>query len=110
MGAQPATGSGGQAAPQQRIVQLGDYCERGDSPAKTRSGADAFCVRVKYTDARVWSRSTADLATDPHYPPSLGDRCLDASDVTVGVGGQILYCNPTLNGRNRGTLVWHRVP
>lgn len=108
----PNTGSGGeQAAPStQPAVQLGAYCQFGDGPARSDDGAVAYCVRVKYTDAYVWSFSPNELATDPHTPVSPGDPCLNADDTTVGTEGRTLYCNPTVNGRNAGNLVWQLLP
>lgn len=58
----------------------------------------------------MWSGTPELLATDPHFPVNLWDRCLDPDAVTVGTRQRTLYCDPTENGRNRGTLVWHLQP
>ncbi len=89
---------------------MGAYCDLGDGPARFDNGAVAYCVRVKYTDAYVWSSSPDELATDPHFPPSPGSSCLNAVDTTVGTEERVLYCNPTVNGRNAGNLVWQLQP
>lgn len=82
---------------------LGDYCEAFSEPAVTSEGRAAYCVRVQFTDPDL-------LVTDPHFPVSPGDACLDPNAVTVGTEQRTLYCNPTRNGRNRGNLVWQLQP
>ncbi|TWH41271.1 hypothetical protein L612_005200000050 [Rhodococcus rhodochrous J38] len=92
------------------IVVLGDYCQAHSEPARTADGRTAYCVRVQFTDAYVWSDRNELQATDPHFPVSPGDVCLDANAVTIGTGQRTMYCNPTQNGRNRGNLVWQLQP
>lgn len=92
------------------MVILGDYCEAFSEPAVTSEGRAAYCVRVQFTDAYVWSGTPDLLATDPHFPVSPGNACLDPNAVTVGTEQRTLYCNPTQNGRNRGNLVWQLQP
>ncbi|MEU3014962.1 hypothetical protein [Nocardia asteroides] len=107
----PRPGGGAEPAPvSQGEVRLGAYCESGEGPARSADGGVAYCVQVKYTDAFVWSSTPEKVATDPHFPPSPGDSCLDADDVTVGSEGRTLYCNPTVNGRHAGNLVWQLLP
>lgn len=92
------------------IVNLGDYCRAQSEPARTADGRTAFCVRVQFTDAYVWSDRNELLATDPHFPVNPGNPCLDPNAVTIGTGQRTMYCNPTQNGRNRGNLVWQLQP
>lgn len=98
------------APPARPVVTLGDYCESFSEPAVTADGRTAYCVRVQFTDAYVWSETPDLLATDPHFPVSPGQSCLDPDAVTVGTERRTLYCNPTQNGRNRGNLVWQLQP
>ncbi|WP_067813665.1 hypothetical protein [Nocardia inohanensis] len=39
-----------------------------------------------------------------------GQPCGNADAVTKGADGRTLYCNPTVNGRGAGNLVWQLLP
>ncbi|MFF0284506.1 hypothetical protein ACFYSW_29975 [Rhodococcus aetherivorans] len=96
--------------PARPTVTLGDYCQAQSEPAMTADGKTAYCARVQYTDAYVWSATPDLVATDPHFPVDPGDTCLNPDAVTTGTGERTMYCNPTQSGRQHGTLVWQLQP
>ncbi|MDV7088615.1 hypothetical protein [Rhodococcus opacus] len=92
------------------MVDLGDYCSSKGATGILADGTTVHCVRVQFTDAYVWSTTEGLVATDPHFPVDPGDNCLDANAETADSQGRRLYCNPTQNGRNAGSLVWQLRP
>ncbi|TLF96808.1 hypothetical protein FEK35_27335 [Nocardia cyriacigeorgica] len=104
------TGSASPAAPVGPTVQYGDYCGGTTAPdvtvGHTADGQPAHCVRVLHTDAYVWSPTPDPLPVDPHFPVRPGDDCLDEGARWVDSEGRAIICQPTVNGRNAGNLVW----
>lgn len=106
------TGSANPAppAPAGPTVQYGDYCGGTRAPdvtvGHTADGQPAHCVRVLHTDAYVWSPTPDPLPVDPHFPVRPGDDCLDEGARWVDSEGRAIICQPTVNGRNAGNLVW----
>ncbi|MFE7422459.1 hypothetical protein [Rhodococcus sp. NPDC057529] len=91
-------------------IKVGDYCSPKGAIGALDDGTTAYCVRVQFTDAYVWSTTQGLVATDPHFPVDPGDSCVDANAVTADSQGRELYCNPPQNGRNAGNLVWQLQP
>ncbi|WP_137876522.1 hypothetical protein [Rhodococcus sp. Q] len=100
-------------------VALGDYCSSRGATATTWDGSTAYCSRLAGTDAYIWSL-TAGVAPNPELQQiqtesntsavSPGDTCYDSDATATDSQGRTLYCNPTVNGRYAGNLVWQLLP
>ena len=99
-------------APSAPPAVIGDYCTPAGAIGISSDGSTAYCVRVQYTDAYVWSLTDALVPKDPNAAPapSPGDDCFNPNAVTADTEGRTIYCNPTVNGRNAGNLVWQLQP
>lgn len=106
-------------APAQETVTLGDYCSSRGASASTTDGSTAYCSRLAGTDAYLWSLTNG-VAPNPELQQTQnestgslaapGDPCYDDSATATDAGGRAVYCNPTVNGRNAGNLVWQLTP
>lgn len=100
-------------------VTLGDYCSSRGASATTWDGSTAYCSRLAGTDAYIWSQ-TAGVAPNPELQQiqtesntagvSPGDTCYDSNATATDSQGRTVYCNPTVNGRYAGNLVWQLLP
>lgn len=83
----------------------GDYCSSRGAVADFSDGTTAYCARMQYTDASVWSRDPA-LAPNPIPPtpapepqaatgPQLGDSCIgaDIGRTAVDASGTAIMCD-----------------
>ncbi|MBF6262438.1 hypothetical protein IU443_12815 [Nocardia farcinica] len=100
----------GSATPTGPVVRIGDYCGGTQAPTatigRTADGMTAYCVRVRYTDAYVWSLTPDLVPVDPNVPIGPGDPCLDEGQHWVAYDGRAIVCERTKNGRMAGNLVW----
>ncbi|WP_345495050.1 hypothetical protein [Nocardia callitridis] len=103
-----ADGAPEQQAPS--VVHLGEDCTTGAPAAHTDDGASAYCAQVRGTQTAIWSSTPDPVPNDPRTPPRPADDCFGIDDETTGVNGEPLYCNPTVNGRDPGNLLWQLVP
>jgi hypothetical protein len=87
-------------------------CSPPGAVGTTNDDYTAYCVRVQYTDAYVWSLTNALVPRDPSAAPAPGpgDGCLTPNAVTAYTEGRTIYCNPPVNERNAGNLVWQLQP
>ncbi|MFB8003928.1 hypothetical protein [Nocardia sp. NPDC056000] len=53
---------------------------------------------------------TGHAVADAGPGPNPGQPCGNSTAVIKGADGRTLYCNPTINGRFAGNLVWQLVP
>lgn len=104
-------------APTVQTVALGDYCSARGTSAITSDGSTAYCSRLAGTDAYIWSL-TSGVAPNPGLQQhqvessalSPGDTCYDSNATATDAQGRTIYCNPTVNGRYAGNLVWQLAP
>jgi hypothetical protein len=109
----------GMIEPTVQPVTLGDYCSSRGASATASDGSTAYCSRLAGTDAYIWSL-TAGVAPNPELQQSQtesntsafspGGTCYDSSVTATDSQGRTIYCNPTVNGRFAGNLVWQLVP
>ncbi|GGG27512.1 hypothetical protein GCM10007304_46680 [Rhodococcoides trifolii] len=105
--------------PARETVTLGDYCSSRGASASTEDGSTAYCSRLAGTDAYLWSL-TDGVAPNPELQQTQnestgsvaapGDPCYDDSATATDASGRAVYCNPTVNGRNAGNLLWQLTP
>ncbi|MCE5290831.1 MAG: hypothetical protein LLG14_16555 [Nocardiaceae bacterium] len=78
-------------------------------PARWSDGTTRFSQWCYDNNGGVANASAEGNAGLP-ASPSPGDDCSDPDATTVDGSGRTLYCNPTVNGRNAGNLVWQLQP
>lgn len=82
------------------IVGEGSYCTSRGATAVFADGSTAYCARLQYTDASVWS-SDPSLAPNPDMPanvptgPQIGDQCIgaDIGRTSVDAYGNSIVCD-----------------
>lgn len=82
------------------VVGEGAYCSPRGAVAAFGDGSTAYCARLEYTDASVWSYNAA-LAPNPAVPetapvgPQIGDTCIGADIGRTGVdaSGNAIVCD-----------------
>lgn len=82
-------------------VTEGDYCESRGATGEFADGSTAYCSRLQYSGATVWSHN-ADIAPNPQAmdsffsePPEIGGHC-SADNVAGGAAdpsGRQIVCN-----------------
>ena len=86
--------------PRAAVVGEGTYCSPRGAVATFNDGATAYCARMQYTDASVWSRN-ASLAPNPVPPasaaagPQIGEFCIgaDIGRTAVDTYGNAIVCD-----------------
>ena len=86
--------------PRAAVVGEGAYCSPRGAVATFNDGATAYCARMQYTDASVWSRN-ASLAPNPVPPASaaagqqIGEFCIgaDLGRTAVDTCGNAIVCD-----------------
>lgn len=81
------------------VVGESAYCSPRGAVRVFSDGATAYCARMQYTDAWVWSRD-ASLAPNPVPPspaagPQIGDFCIgaDIGRTAVAADGSAIMCD-----------------
>ncbi|MGP6174299.1 hypothetical protein [Corynebacterium sp. A21] len=98
---------------------LGNYCQPYGGTGTAADGSTLYCANLNLTDALFWHTSPgivpnpeieAQMAEQMALTVQPGQLCYDETSTITIVDGTPLYCNPTVNGRNAGNLVWQLTP